>query len=190
MEKGLLNKIYKLGKCILLMLLLILVVLVVGVSKMYTSNTSNSNNSESSSNESEYNTDYDVSMFKEINASDLKNETKGKLSVIYIGRSTCGWCSAFLPNLWDAQEKYGYTTLYIDIAKIMDFENGGITDQSSYDIMIKLTGKGYEDYVEKNFGSTPMILIMKDNKIVGAQTGYSEYNEFKKLLNNSGINKD
>lgn len=186
MEKDLLNKIYKLGKCILLMLLLILIVLAVGVSKMYSSNSSSENDSA----ESEYNTNYDVSMFKEINASDLKNETKGKLNVVYIGRSTCGWCSAFLPNLWDAQEKYEYTTLYIDIAKIMDFEKGGITDQTSYDIMIKLTGKGYEDYVKKNFGSTPMILIMKDNKIVGAQTGYSEYEEFEKLLNNSGIKKD
>lgn len=186
MEKDLLNKIYKLGKYILLMLLLILIVLVIGVSKMYTS----SNNSENTGNDTEYNTDYDVSMFKEINASDLKNETKGKLRVVYIGRSTCGWCSAFLPNLWDAQEKYEYTTLYIDIAKIMDFEKGGITDQTSYDIMIKLTGKDYEDYVKKNFGSTPMILIMKDNKIVGAQTGYSEYEEFEKLLNISGIKKD
>lgn len=186
MEKDLLNKIYKLGKYILLMLLLILIVLVIGVSKMYSSNGS----SENDSTESEYNTNYDVSMFKEINASDLKNETKGKLRVVYIGRSTCGWCSAFLPNLWDAQEKYEYTTLYIDIAKIMDFEKGGITDQTSYDIMTKLTGKGYEDYVKKNFGSTPMILIMKDNKIVGAQTGYSEYEEFEKLLNNSGIKKD
>lgn len=186
MEKELLNKIYKLGKYILLMLLLILIVLVIGVSKLYSSN----NGSENTSNESEYNTNYDVSMFKEITASYLKHETKGRLSVVYIGRSTCVWCSAFLPNLWEAQEKYGYTTLYIDIAKIMDFEKGGITDQSSYDIMTKLTGKGYEDYVEKNFGSTPMILIMKDNKIVGAQTGYSEYEEFEKFLNNSGINKD
>lgn len=183
MEKDLLNKIYKLGKCILLMLLLILIVLVVAVSKMYTSN----NNGENASNETEYNTDYDISMFKEINASDLKNETKGKLSIVYIGRSTCGWCSAFLPNLWDAQEKYGYTTLYIDIAKIIDFENGGILDQGSYDTMTKLTGNGYEEYVSKNFGSTPMILIMKDNKIVGAQTGYSEYSDFEKVLTNAGI---
>ncbi len=185
MEKELLSKLYKLGKYILLMLLLILIVLVVGVSKMYSSS-----KTDSTKKESDYNTNYDVSMFKEINASDLKTETKGKLSVVYIGRSTCGWCSAFLPNLWDAQEKYGYTTLYIDISKIIDFDEGGILDQNSYDLMTSLTGKGYEDYVSKNFGSTPMILIMKDNKIVGAQTGYSEYDEFEKILNDAGIKKD
>lgn len=185
MEKEVLNKIYKLGKYILLMLFLILIVLVIGVSKMYTSST-NSTNTE----ESDYNTNYDVSMFKEITASDIKKETKNKLSVVYIGRSTCSWCSAFLPNLWDAQEKYGYTTLYIDIAKIIDFDNGGILDQKAYDLMTTLTGDGYEDYVSKNFGSTPMILIIKDSKIIGAQTGYSEYDEFEKVLNNAGIKKD
>lgn len=185
MEKEVLNKIYKLGKYILLMLFLILIVLVIGVSKMYTSST-NSTNTE----ESDYNTNYDVSMFKEITASDIKKETKNKLSVVYIGRSTCSWCSAFLPNLWDAQEKYGYTTLYIDIAKIIDFDNGGILDQNAYDLMTTLTGDGYEDYVSKNFGSTPMILIIKDSKIIGAQTGYSEYDEFEKVLNNAGIKKD
>lgn len=53
--------------------------------------------------------------------------------------------------------------------------------------MTKLTGTGYEEYVSKNFGSTPMILIMKDNKIVGAQTGYSEYSDFEKVLTDAGI---
>ena len=126
-------------------------------------------------------------MFKEIKASELKKNTND-LSVVYIGRSTCSWCAAFLPRLWEAQEEYGYKTLYIDIAKIMDFTNNGeILDQKAYNIMINLTGKNYETYVKDNFGATPMILIMKNNKIVGAQTGYSEYEEFKKVLNDAGI---
>lgn len=185
MEKELLNKIYKLGKYITVILSLMLIVLTIGVSKMYSNNDSKSTNNKNE--DTEYNTNYDVSMFKKIKVSDIKSETKNKLSVIYVGRETCSWCSAFLPNLWKAQEKYGYTTLYIDIAKIIDFENGGILDQSSYDTMTKLTGNGYEEYVSKNFGSTPMILIMKDNKIVGAQTGYSEYSDFEKVLTDAGI---
>ena len=179
------KKIYKIGQIIAALLLAILVVLIIGVSKLY----SNNNTSSKDDNKTSYNTDYDVSMFKEINASDIEKETKGGLKVLYIGRSTCGWCAAFLPNLWQAEEEYGYETLYIDIAKIIDFDNGGVSDQDSYDIMMSLTGDNYDGYMKDNFGSTPMILIMKDNKIVGAQTGYSEYDDFNKVLNDAGINK-
>lgn len=177
-----LNKIYKLLKLIVILFSATLIVLSIGVSSYI-----NNNKKSETTTESEYNTDYDVSMFKEIKASELKKNTND-LSVVYIGRSTCSWCAAFLPRLWEAQEEYGYKTLYIDIAKIMDFTNNGeILDQKAYNIMIDLTGKNYETYVKDNFGATPMILIMKNNKIVGAQTGYSEYEEFKKVLNEAGI---
>ena len=182
-DKDILVKIYKLGQIIIALLISILLVLIIGVSKLYSNNTNESNN------ETEYNTKYDVSMFKEISASDIETETKDKLSVIYVGRETCGWCAAFLPNLWQAQEEYGYETLYIDIAKIIDFSNNDVLDQDSYDIMLGITGDSYDGYMEENFGSTPMILIMKDNKIIGAQTGYSEYEDFEKILNDSGITK-
>ncbi len=176
-----LNKIHKLLKLIVILFSATLIVLSIGVSSYI-----NNNKKTETTTESEYNTDYDVSMFKEIKASELKKNTKD-LSVVYIGRSTCSWCAAFLPRLWEAQEEYGYKTLYIDIAKIMDFNDGSITDQKAYDTMINLTGENYETYVKDNFGATPMILIMKNNKIVGAQTGYSEYEEFKKVLNEAGI---
>ena len=184
-EKDILVKIYKVGQIIIALLVAILIALIIGVSKLYTNNSTSTNSSE----EIDYNTKYDVSMFKEISASDIEKETKDKLSVVYIGRSTCGWCAAFLPNLWQAQEEYGYETLYVDIAKIIDYENGGILDQNSYDILNNITGDSYEDYMESNLGSTPMILIMKDNKIIKAQTGYSEYDTFDKLLNEAGITK-
>lgn len=183
-EKDILIKIYKLGQIIIALLVAILIALIIGVSKMYTNNSTST-----TTEESDYNTKYDVSMFKEITASDIKNETKDKLSVVYIGRETCGWCAAFLPNLWQAQDEYGYLTLYVDIAKIIDFSNGGVLDQDSYDILSSITGDGYEDYMETNLGSTPMILIMKDNKIIGAQTGYSEYDTFAGVLNDAGITK-
>ena len=182
-ENEILIKILNMSKIITGLLVVILVVLIIGVSKMDNVGEESINNT----NETEYNTEYDVSMFEEIEASDLKKQTKGKTKVVYIGRESCGWCAAFLPNLWDAQKEYDFTTLYIDIAKIIDFSNGDIKDQDSFDILNKLTGKGYEKYMEENFGSTPMILIIKDNKIVGGQTGYSEYDGFKKTLEDAGL---
>lgn len=186
-EKELLEKLLKVNKLIVFLLLTILIVLSVGVSKMFTDNGS-SDVSETESSESSYNTNYDVSMFKEITAKDVKKETKGKMQVVYIGRESCGWCAAFLPSLWDAQDEYEFKTLYIDIAKIIDFSSGDVLDQEEFDTLTKLTGVNYEGYMEENLGATPMILIIKDNKIINAQTGYTEYDSFEKLLNDSGIN--
>lgn len=175
-----LNKIYKVLKLILIILCSMLIVLSVGVSSYI------NNNKTSEESESEYNTEYDVSSFLEIKASDIKNRTKD-LSVLYIGRSTCGWCVRFLPNLLQAQSEFDYKTLYIDIAKIIDFENNKISDEEAYNIMLNLTGDNYDGYMKENFGSTPMILIMKNGKIINAQSGYSEYDDFKEFLNKSGI---
>lgn len=186
-EKDLTLKLINIGKVIVGLLLCILIVLIIGVSKMYS--TAKIDTNTNSIQESEYNTDYDVSMFKEISAKDLKKQTKGKLQVVYIGRETCGWCAAFLPNLWQAQDELDFKTLYIDLAKIIDFtsETFDTLDQEAFDILSELTGKGYESYMQENLGATPMILIMKDNKIVGAQTGYSEYDSFKTILTDAGI---
>ena len=182
-ENEILEKILKLGRIIVVLIAAILIVLTIGVSKLYT----NTDTTSTSTEESEYNTEYDVSMFKEIEASDIKAETKGKLSIVYVGRETCGWCAAFLPNLWQAQDEYKFTTLYVDIAKIINFEDGSIIDENAYATMMDLTGESYDGYMEENFGATPMILIIKDNKIVNAQTGYSEYDTFKTILNDAGI---
>ena len=185
-DNVILEKLLKIGKAILIILILILVVLTVGVSKMYSSGNTGEN-TETTNEESEYNTNYDVSMFEEITAKDIKSKTKKDTQVVYIGRETCGWCAAFLPALWEAQDEYDYKTLYIDIAKIIDFSDGSVLDQDSYDLLSNLTGDGYEKYMEENFGATPMVLIIKNNKIIGASTGYSEYEAFKTVLNDAGI---
>lgn len=182
-ENELLARLLKVNKLIMILLIAILIVLTLGVSKMYYNNVSE----ETSSSESKYNTDYDVSMFTEIEASDIKSKTKKEIQVIYIGRETCSWCAAFLPTLWQAQEEYGYKTLYIDIAKIIDFSTGSVIVQDSFDTLNALTGDGYESYMEENFGATPMILIVKNNKIIGASTGYTEYEGFVTVLNDAGI---
>ena len=106
-ENELLLKLVKINKLIIVLLIAILILLTMGVSKMYT-NEDTSITSESSNQEGEYNTDYDVSSFTEIKAKDIKSKTKSKLQVVYIGRETCGWCAAFLPNLWDAQKEFDY----------------------------------------------------------------------------------
>ncbi len=191
------NKIANLLKIIIGILIIICVVTIFGLSRLYSSNsnysssnTDSQDNSTSTDNgESEEPADYDVSMFEEITASDIKSKTNKSKQVIYVGRSTCSWCIKFLPNLQKAQEEYGYKTLYIDIAKIIDFSSSAIIDQSAYNTMTALTGDDYEDYMDEEFGATPMVLIVEKGKIIGAQTGYSEYDDFVKVLEDAGFKK-
>lgn len=139
---------------------------------------------------SQVNTDYDVSDFKEVSGTDLENESKSSTKVIYVGRSSCGYCTAFLPALKQAQEEFNYQTLYIDIAKIIDFtsQEFKILDQKSYDSIMNLkTTDEYKGYLEENFGATPMTIVMKDKKVIGIQVGYIEYDELKSFLNANGI---
>ena len=182
-DRELLEKLFKNSKIIIGFLIAILLLLIAGVSKIYNDGVGSEGTNSSA------NSEYDVSMFKEIKASDIESETKGKLSLVYVGRSTCGWCVKFLPNIQKAQEEFGFTTLYIDIAKIIDYANSKISDQTAYDKMESLTGENYDGYMSENFGATPMMLVIKDGKIVGAQTGYSEYDTFASMLTDAGFKK-
>ena len=74
----------------------------------------------------------------------------------------------------------------IDIAKIIDFNTNSIKDQDAYDIMMELNGEDYEGYMSENFGATPMILVVENGEIISAQTGYSEYDYFEKILEQAG----
>ena len=74
--------------------LLLIFVLADGTDK---SNSSSSNNN--SNEATEVSEDYDVSEFKEIKAQDIKKESKGKNILIYVGRSTCGYCIQYVPVL-------------------------------------------------------------------------------------------
>lgn len=152
-------------------------------------NQTQTGNQSQDNNESQINT-YDVSSFKEISATQLENESKSSTKVVYVGRSSCGYCTAFLPAIKQAQEEYNYQTLYIDIAKIIDFTSSEfkILDQKSYDSIMNLsTTDEYKGYLEENFGATPMIIVLKDKKVIGIEVGYVEYSELKSFLNSHGI---
>ncbi len=170
-SQKILNKIFTCSIVIIIILSLNTVILINSSSSFGT----NANSDTEGNNQAETNAEYDVSAFTEINAKELANKTKGKNTVVYIGRSTCSWCVKFVPVLTEATEKYKLNTLYIDIAKIINFSEGGNIDQASYDILTKMeTTTGFENYMSENFGATPMLLIVKDGKLIDAQTGYTE----------------
>ncbi len=130
--------------------------------------------------EVEESVEYDVSMFTKVTADTLKDAVSGDTAkLVYIGRSSCGYCVKFLPVLQQAQEDYDYETLYLDITtvttteqqdKILDFDNE-------------------EEFLEENFGGTPMVLLMKDGKLVDGWIGYADYATYAAWLEENGFAK-
>lgn len=131
-------------------------------------------------NETPSSTEYDVSMFHSVTAETLKDETaKEDLQIVYIGRSTCGFCVQFLPILQQAQKDYDYETLYLDITTVKTTEQ--------LDRILELDNES--EFLDKNFGSTPMVLLMKNSEIVDTSVGYKEYSEYSEWLEKNGFTK-
>lgn len=121
--------------------------------------------------------EYDVSKFKEISYDEfMKLYKKDEQSLIYIGRSTCIHCVNFIPVLKQAQKDYGYKTYYLDISKINEKQMQEI--------------KKLDSFLEKNFGGTPMVIIVKDEAILNnGWIGESDYETFSKYLEDTGYKK-
>ena len=137
----------------------------------------NGNSNNASSEEETETAEYDVSMFTSITADEFVEAFKSDdLKVIYMGRETCGYCVQFLPNLQKAQEEYGYETLYLDITTV---------DSNAQEKIVNLD----KDFFEEYYGSTPTVLLVKNNKIVDSHIGYSEYDDYAEFLEKNGFSK-
>lgn len=133
--------------------------------------------------------DYDVSEFDEIKASDLSKESKNKTIVVYIGRSSCGYCVQFVPILKSVQEKYNFTTKYIDIAKIINYNSSSISDQDAYNLLTNMKTNSEQKGIMEQFGSTPMTLVIKNNTIVDSIVGATDESTLTKLIEDNGFSK-
>lgn len=133
--------------------------------------------------------DYDVSEFDEIKASDLSKESKNKTIVVYIGRSSCGYCVQFVPILKSVQEKYNFTTKYIDIAKIIDYNSSSISDQDAYNLLTNMKTNSEQKGIMEQFGSTPMTLVIKNNTIIDSIVGATDESTLTKLIKDNGFSK-
>lgn len=160
---------------------LILVVLVINTIILFTANVTISSGSKNTENTEETeNTEYDVSMFDVVTSSEVVELFNSKeMQVIYVGRSTCGYCVKFLPALQQAQKDFGYKTKYLDISTVT-------TEDQQNAILAK---DNDEQFLAKNFTATPMVLLVKDGKLIDGWVGYDEYDAFAKFLTDNGFEK-
>lgn len=167
-----LNKILKCLYVLIVIMIINTILLIAGIS----GNGSSSNDDTQTTTEEE-NIEYDVSMFNAIDADGLVSAfNSSDMQVIYMGRSSCGYCVQFLPTLQQAQSEFGYTTLYLDITTVSE---GDLTKIIALD----------EEFFNEYYGSTPLTLLVKDGKIVDSQVGYSDYDTFASLLTKNGFTK-
>lgn len=117
---------------------------------------------------------YDVSQFKEMTTNQAMEAIQSsELQVIYIGRSGCGYCRAYVPLLTQAQKAYGFTTIYIDTDKL--------TNADSEKWM------ALDEYVEQSFGRTPLTILAANGQFVDGQLGYMDYDTLKAFLEKNGL---
>lgn len=179
---------------VIILIALVVINLIVTITRTTIDTKSNDNEATSSYN-------YDVSSFEKIKATDIASVSKGKQVVIWMGRQGCSFCSMFAPILESAQEEYGFKAYYLDLYDIIDEATGKITDQNAYEILMSLgvdkncqsraqddSGSiSCEDFMERDFGATPLTIFVKDGKMTGNIGGYVQ--DLGSILEEQGFSK-
>lgn len=174
-------------KKIYIMLIIVLVIsvmsLLIGlVNYSNTKGTTTNNNSPTTNNNGSSTSDYDVSMFNAVGLSDILKflgKNNKETHILYLGRSTCSACVAFLPNLQATQKEMNFTADYLDITTVDttsdEFKKFG--ELLSKEITQSVNGETQTGKISEFYGYTPMVIVVKNGEAVDAIVGsYSKDN--------------
>ena len=181
-------KIDKLYKLIIVALALIGILFVFVIGGLFKD--SGNNNKNNNTNTAE-NKEYDVSQFTELDLDGVLKlfDSNKKTYVVYFGRETCSACVSFIPTLKKIQEKYNFTTQYMDITKVNsksdEFEK--LMKKLSKKVTLTVNGEKMTQSFSEYYGYTPMIFIVKNGKFIDGFVGAYKEENFEKFLNNNGI---
>lgn len=175
-----LKKIYTMLIVVLVISIMSLLIGLVNYSN--TKGTTTENNSSTTTNNGSSTSDYDVSMFNAVSVKDILKflgTNNKETHVLYLGRSTCSACVAFLPNLQATQKEMNFTTDYLDITTVDttsdDFKKFG--ELLSKEITQSINGESQTGKISEFYGYTPMVIVVKNGEAVDAIVGsYSKDN--------------
>lgn len=187
-------------------LILVIIAIVVGLlnALLITNRTINNDNSDVTSGEVSSEEGYSTDNFDKIKGTDIEAESKGKTIVVLMARQSCGYCVKFAPILEKVQNAYGFKTKYIDLTDIIDLTTGSIIDEDSKDALFNLKADkscttdakdsdgdkiSCADFMENEFGATPLTLVIKDNKLIYALAGYVDETTLKSKFDELGLGK-
>lgn len=148
--------------------------------------TTNNGGSGTASNGSETSVKYDVSKMKKVTGDEAAKlfDEKGT-HFLYIGRSTCSVCINLVPELNTVINDMTLTINYLPLTSTFrdDFKN--LFDKLTIETKITSNGKTYEGtYGEilHEGGFTPIVVVIKDGKMVEGFVGYREANKIKEIF--------
>ncbi len=101
---------------------------------------------------------------------DLKKGSKA--SIIYIGRPTCHYCQQMEPIVKNIVYEYGIKVNYLNTDELDDEGQADLIES--------------DDYFSEGYG-TPLLLVVKDDKIVDIQEGYTDKDTTVNFLKDNGF---
>ncbi len=131
--------------------------------------------------------EYDVSMMESVDLDTMLNDVfkREDIQVVYMGRSTCSHCVAFLPSLQKAQKELGYKTVYLDIEKV-DSKSDEFEEFTSK-LDMSYTMNGETDTYGSFYGYTPAVFLYKDGEMIDGKIGELGYDELINWLKDNGV---
>ena len=179
-----LDKIYKIAIVIVILVAINLVITLAGKFSIK----SESSTTDTTTTETD---EYDVSSFKTLSLSGVLSlfDNKENTYVVYFGRPTCSACVTFIPTLKSMQEKYGYTTQYLDITNVDtqsdDFEK--LMKKLNKEVTLTVNGETETQEFGEFYGYTPMTFIIQKGKFTAGIVGAYSESKFESFLNQYGI---
>ena len=126
-----------------------------------------------------YNTTFDTSSFTNIKLKDIEEYVDNdEYKLLVIGKPNCEYTAKMIPLLQQAQSEFSYETLYVDLREVTE---------SDREVILQ-----YDDetnFIEEYLGTTPFIIVFKENKMIDTWVGYQDYAKFREFLLSVGLEK-
>lgn len=105
----------------------------------------------------------------------------GETNVVVVGKTNCGYCTAFKPTLNTVAGEYDITINYLNLAEMSEDESNSFFNN--------LGNLGYDDadYLKDGSFGTPTTLIFKNGKIVRYFSGQRTISQLVREFTKSGL---
>ena len=125
---------------------------------------------------------YDVSKMKKVTGEEAAKlfDEKGT-HFLYIGRSTCSVCVSLVPELNTVLSDMTLTINYLPLTQTFrtDFKN--LFDKLSIETTVNKNKGTFGELLEE-YGYTPVVVVIKDGKMVDGFVGYKDASKIEELF--------
>ena len=162
----------------IIIILLIIGLYLKGSTSKTTTSTNTNNTTTTTTNE-----EYDISKMTKITGSDAKKlfDEKG-MHILYIGRPTCGVCVKLVPELNNTIDELNVKVNYLELTSTFRTEWSGLFDKLTIKTKVNNVEGTIGELLEEN-GYTPIVVIIKDGKMVDGFIGYRDSETITNLIN-------